>query len=88
MLCEWVVLMQLEPQAETMPACIRWTNMLVARRFRVMVGSMVRCSMLMSMPTLLSRTVLTTQKLAGDIRWANRTLEPRLEWLEVGRTPS
>lgn len=49
--------------------------MFVASNFNVSVGSMVRCNMLVSMSTLFSRSVLTTQKLAGEMSWANRTLE-------------
>lgn len=79
MLWECVVLMQLDAHAETMPACIRWTNMFVASRFSVRVGSIVRCSILISMSTLFSRKVLTTQKFAGDISSRNRTLSVKSE---------
>lgn len=88
MLWECVVLMQLEPQAVTMPACIKWTNMLVASRFNVRVGNIVRWSILSNMDTLFNRTVLTTQKLAGEISWENRTLSLSDECLDVGSMPS
>lgn len=83
-----MVLIQFVPNAETMPACIRWTNMFVASRFNVNVGSMVRCSMLVSMATPFSRRVLTTQKLAGETSSENRTLDVNDDWLEVGSMPS